>query len=289
MKTVAKSSGDHDHNMRRSYQISKWQTSLFPKYGFHQPETAATTSQARWIRLHICALLIISILSLHAQDSLQTNELFSVKPKYLIPQHHSEIQFQQIDLNFQNFDMPSRYYYTPDHLQQNPFSIDTRSGSYYTPRLVRDELNNMMYRPKDHAFVPVLGVAFIALQMASKYLLVARELQIKPENILNSQKQLPILEALWDKSPQTCNELYTIEKFKRMYSYKTLENDIMQLVDQKLVKSRRMENDEVQYYPAIERSTLQHTLQTGRKDSLTLSSQKSQIDSLLIYFDTSSR
>jgi predicted transcriptional regulator len=147
----------------------------------------------------------------------------------------------------------------------------------------------MMHRPKDNAFVPVLGVAYIAMQMVSKYLLVKNELQIKPENILNCDSQLHIIEALWSKSPQTCKELYQLENFNQKYTYKKLETEINILVDQNLVKVKRLENDEIQYFPALNRSALHTTLERGRKDSLNTISQISQIDSLLIYFGNPSR
>ncbi len=219
-----------------------------------------------------------------AQDSLKTNDLFSVKPKYLIPESRSDIQFQSLNLNYNDLNMKNRYNYTPDHLRQSPFGVDTRYSSFYTPRLVRDELNLMMHRPRDSAFMPILGVAFIAIQMASKYLLVERELQIKTSNILNCEPQLPILEALWEKNPQTCDQLYRRKVFNEKYTYHELEKDINHLMDQNLVKSKRMEDDSIQYFPALDKPKMQYTLKMGRKDPLITTAQVNQIDSLLIYF-----
>ena len=223
------------------------------------------------------------------QDSLHINDIFSIQPKYLLPQNRSDIQFQNFNLNYNHQIPESGYYYTPEHLHRNPFGPDTRYSSFYTPRLVRDELSTMMHRPKDNAFVPVLGVAYIAMQMAGKYLLVKHELEIKPENILNCDSQLHIIEALWLHSPQTCKELYQLENFNRKYTYKELEADINILVDQNLVKVKRLENDEIQYFPALDSSSLQTTLEKGRKDSLYSTFQINQIDSLLIYFGNPAR
>jgi hypothetical protein len=233
--------------------------------------------------------IFFGVLSSFAQDSLKTNDLFSIKPKLLLPQSRSEIQFQSIDLEYDLDTFDQKYHYTPDHLTSTPFGIDTRSSSFYTPRFVRDELNNMMHRPKDHAFVPVMGVAFIAAQMIGKYLLVERELQINSQNILNCSEQIPILEALWLRNPQTCDELYKLEKFNQKYTFRELENDLDVLVDQKLVKTRRLENDELQYFPAIDRIKVQNTLREGRADSIHVPSQTATVDSLLIYFDNTSQ
>ena len=241
------------------------------------------------ILLYWIILTSIVIAQSSGQDSSHINDIFSIQPKYLLPLSRSDIQFQNFNLNYNNRLPESGYYYTPEHLHRNPFGPDTRYGSFYTTRLVRDELNTMMHRPKDNAFVPVLGVAYIAMQMASKYLLVKKELEIKPENILNCDSQLHIIEALWRHSPQTCKELYQLEKFNQNYTYKELEADINKLVDQNLVKVKRLENDEIQYFPALDSSSLQTTLEKGRKDSLYTTSQINQIDSLLIYFGNPAR
>lgn len=241
------------------------------------------------ILLYCILLTSIVIAQNSGQDSTHIIDIFSIQPKYLLPKSYSDIQFQNINIIYDHPLQENRYYYTPKHLQHNPFGPDTRYSSFYTTRLVSDELNMMMHRPKDNAFVPVLGVAFIAMQMVSKYLLVKNELQIKPENILNCDSQLNIIEALWSNNPQTCKELYKLENFNQKYTYKTLETDIHKLVDQNLVKVKRLENDEIQYFPAIDRSALNTTLEKGRKDSLFTISQINQIDSLLIYFGNPSR
>ena len=253
-------------------------------------EYRVAKSENRAVRFPLIFLVTLcTFLTAVAQDSLQTSDLFSIKPKLLVPQSRSEIQFQNINLEYKFVPLNNNYHYTPDHLTSNPFGMDTRSSSFYTPRFVRDELNVMMSRPKDHAFVPVLGVAFIAAQMIGKYLLVERELQIKPDNILKCHKQMPILEELWQNNPQTCNQLYKIEYFNHGYTFRDLENNINVLVDEKLVKVKRLENDELQYFPAIDKPKLQATLKEGRKDSLKTSVYISQIDSLLIYFDNDPR
>ena len=128
------------------------------------------------ILLYWIILTSIVIAQSSGQDSSHINDIFSIQPKYLLPLSRSDIQFQNFNLNYNNRLPESGYYYTPEHLHRNPFGPDTRYGSFYTTRLVRDELNTMMHRPKDNAFVPVLGVAYIAMQMASKYLLVKKEL-----------------------------------------------------------------------------------------------------------------
>ena len=275
------SNGDLRVNMHRT------SSSQHPVFRIRNQASSIQNLVSRIIFL--CFITFFPFLTAVAQDSLKTSDLFSIKPKLLVPQSRSEIQLQNINLEYKFVPLNNNYHYTPDHLTSNPFGMDTRSSSFYTPRFIRDELNVMMSRPKDHAFVPVLGVAFIAAQMIGKYLLVERELQINPENILKCHKQIPILEELWQNNPQTCNQLYKIEYFNQAYTFKDLEININVLVDEKLVKVKRLENDELQYFPAINKSKLQFTLKEGRKDSLRTSVTIFQIDSLLIYFDNDPR
>ena len=63
-------------------------------------------------------------------------------------------------------------YHPSNIMPKNYYKIDYRSSSYYVPRMVKDELSLIMNRPKDKSFVPILGVAFLAAQLASKYIFV---------------------------------------------------------------------------------------------------------------------
>ena len=159
----------------------------------------------------------------------------------------------QLSLNYynQNNIFNSKRYHPSSVMPSDPFKLDYRSGSYYVPRMVRDELNLIMNRPKDNAFVPVLGVAFIAAQLASKYIFVQEKLKISKENILNTLDDYIIMNELWKKSPQTTSELYKIPGLKFKFTLKELNLKMDNLIDNKLIKQKNLEDKELQFFPAI--------------------------------------
>lgn len=166
--------------------------------------------------------------------------------------------FSQLDLslkysNFQykNFDMR---YHPSKVMPKNPFELDYRSNSYYIPRMVKDELNLIMNRPKDNSFVPILGVAFIAAQLATKYLLVQNKKKISTNNIFNTLDEKNILKALWKKNPQTASELYKNTIIDKAITLIKLNEGINRLVDNKLIKQKNLEDKELLFYPAITES-----------------------------------
>jgi predicted transcriptional regulator len=229
-------------------------------------------------------MLLFHSHAVHAQYLNPVDSLFSIRPAYLLPESPAKMHFRHFEVNINGDKNPIPYIYTPTPDLNNPFLLDTRQSSYYTPRLVRDELNLMMHRPRDNAFVPVLGVAFIAAQMVNKYLLIADQLGVKPENILASIEQLPVLEALWQNSPQTCSEIYEQEQFKNNYTYTELLQAIHMLVEQNLVKVRKLEDQEKEYYPAIDKVQMQTIMEAGYQDSLYTPERKVQIDSLILHY-----
>jgi hypothetical protein len=87
-------------------------------------------------------------------------------------------------------------YYSSAIMPEDPFKLDYRSSSYYIPRIVKDELNLIMNRPKDSAFMPITGITFIAAQLASKYIFIQVIIKIISENILNTLDDYGILNLL---------------------------------------------------------------------------------------------
>ena len=146
-------------------------------------------------------------------------------------------------------------------IQNNPFTLDTRSTSYYVPRMVRDELNLIMNRPRDNAFVPILPVAFLALQLVRKYVLIRQKTEITAEDIENSREGLPILKELWRNSPQTLSQLYQHDILKEKYTMLELKRLIDILADNKLVKPKLIKNSETQYFYAIGKDQYSHIIE----------------------------
>jgi len=237
------------------------------------------------MRLYFILMLIISK-SLIGQetpsDSVSNYILFSVKPKYLLFENKKIFYSPDIHLHYKSPQFNKMYHYNPPDISSTPWGIDTRSSSYYTPRLVRDEMNAIMNRPKDQAFLPVLGVAYLAYLMASKYIFIKGKLEISADDVLLCKDQMDIIVALWKKNPQTVDQLYKQKPFQDNYTYIKLEKAIGLLADQNLVKTKKLENDEIQYFPAITKSELEHTLEKGKKDTLLSDTDINNIDSLQI-------
>jgi predicted transcriptional regulator len=165
-----------------------------------------------------------------------------------------------IDLNNDAKILNIYNFISPNFMPKNPFALDLRQSSSYIPRQVRDELNLIMNRPRDSAFLPILPVAFIALQLAGQYLLVQLKTEISAIDIKKSRTALPVLRELWSKSPQTLTELYDVAKIRDNYTMHELEKMVEILVDNKLVKRREIENASTKYFAAIDEKKYQEIL-----------------------------
>jgi hypothetical protein len=176
----------------------------------------------------------------------------------------------------------SKYQFSPKTIfPKNPFYLDVRSSSNYVPIFVRDELNLIMNRPKDSAFMPVLGVAFLAAQMAAKYLLIQKQIAIKVENVLRSEEGIPILQELWKKNPQTAIQLFEINYLQENNTVSSLQNILHVLSDNKLVKPKKLVDGELQYFPAISRNELYALLEKAHADTILSEIEVTKVDSFL--------
>jgi hypothetical protein len=144
-------------------------------------------------------------------------------------------------------------YMSPNAFPTDPFKIDRRGSSYYVPGTVRDELNLIMNRPRDSAFIPVLPAAFLALQLAGQYLLVQQKTEITAEDVHNARDGLPVLVELWKQNPQTLSELYKTRHLKDNYTMLELQRLVDLLMDNKLVRRKLIEKSETQYFYAIDK------------------------------------
>jgi len=142
-------------------------------------------------------------------------------------------------------------YISPNIIPRDPFKLDLRGSSYYVPRMVRDELNLIMNRPRDSAFIPILPVAFLALQLAAKYLLIQQKTEITAEDIENGRRGLPILEELWKENPQTITQLYKKQRIRDNTTMMDLQKLLELLIDNKLIKRKLIENSETKYFYAL--------------------------------------
>jgi len=155
-------------------------------------------------------------------------------------------------------------YISPSNIiPRDPLKLDVRGSSYYVPSMVRDELNQIMNRPRDNAFVPILAAAYLALQLSAKYLLIEKKTAITWQDVENSRVGRPILEELWQESPQTISKLYKREKLKSNYTMMELQRLTEILIDNKLVKRKLIENSETQYFYALAKNQYLYLIEQG--------------------------
>jgi len=188
-------------------------------------------------------------------------------PKPVLPlRNWKDPSYQYFELKVDGDNLDISQYISPNIFFVDPFKMDTRGSSYYVPRTVRDELNLIMNRPKDSAFVPIMPVAYLALQLASQYLFVRQKIEITPQDVQKAQEGYPILQELWKKNPQTLSELYKRAQLKDKYTMLELKKLIDILDDNKIVKRKLIENSETQYFYAIGESQYNQLFEQLKKE-----------------------
>lgn len=174
-----------------------------------------------------------------------------LKPKILPLKDWQKFEMQKLQMEYSKAELEELNYISPLVIPRNPFELDMRGSSYYVPRMIRDELNLIMNRPRETAFVPVLTAGFIALQLAHQYLLVRNKTQITHDNLLEASEGLAIIMALWNDSPQTLTQLYEKEIYKKPMTTVEIQRTLDILIDSKLVRSKKIPEAETQYFPAL--------------------------------------
>jgi hypothetical protein len=193
--------------------------------------------------------------SANRQDSTMNlaDGLLSYFPAERLSRHYGSLRFElhEVELKYPLNSYQSFLSRSIADLTSNPFTIDLRESSYYVPVRVRDELNLIMNRPRDSAFLPVLGVAWIAYQMGSKYLEIQRKNIIDHAELLQAYPALPLLFYLWQKYPQTAKQLYHRRELQQVMTFKQLQEELNLLQQNNLIKSRFYSPDSVQYFPNL--------------------------------------
>ncbi len=249
---------------------------------------------SKWliINIFILSFFLISINITFGQTTTisfiqQLPDSTSIKntSKWLNLKNWNRYQQGSLKLEYSNpnYKFDRRMYDPARVMPRDPFKIDLRSGSYYVPRMVRDELAHIMNRPKDSAFVPVLGAAFLAAKLAAQYLIIKDKITITVENILNSSDNKELLKILWLDNPKTLSQLFKDHSIRKKYSMYILENKINILVDNKLVKQKLIENDETLYFPAITNQKYIEIVEEGLPYSSMTETDKNKLKNLLIW------
>jgi hypothetical protein len=169
-----------------------------------------------------------------------------------------KIQTLSLKLNYPAND-PSyfrNYYQLRNVIPADPFKLDYRISSYYTPSLVRDEITNFMDRPSDRCFIPIMGMALFAARLAADYLIIQEKIKINADNIIHSIDAIDILKELWRKNPQTMPDIYEISNIRRKYTFTELDKNVNLLIDNKLIKEKTIEKNQTQFFPAKSKEEL---------------------------------
>ena len=64
---------------------------------------------------------------------------------------------------------------------------------------------------------------------------------------------ISVLKVLWQESPQTLTKIYKNRELSERFSMRELQTLIDLLIDNKLVRTRKIENTETKYFTAINR------------------------------------
>jgi len=220
------------------------------------------------MRLLLILIFSLNLLSEHlfcqntSTDSLSPSLGLKFRPALMLPEF-----IPQFELNYKK-DLPGtgdQYRWLTPFNRQSPFQMDTRTSSYYVPRDVRDELNLIMNRPRETAFVPVLGVAYLAYQLAQKYLFIKSKMTITSQDLLTAADKLGIIISLWNKSPQSMFEIY--DSLPGVIpTPELLEEQLERLQDSKLIRSRKADKQTL-YFPAISREVFKDKIEQAIQDS----------------------
>ncbi|MHB2155723.1 hypothetical protein ACX8XN_15185 [Calditrichota bacterium GD2] len=203
-----------------------------------------------------------------AQDSLRT-KLFGIKPHLLqIAPLRLAGDSLNIQMKYRSFSLPRQYYDLKRVMPANRFLWDYRESSYYTPLWVQDKLARIMNRPSPGEVMPIFPIALIAARLAMQQMEINKKIAIKAQDYLVDRKYWPILKALWEKAPQSAEQLYRLEAVKKGRTLEILKQDLQFLVEQKLLKWRALAGEPTQYFPAQSRGKaillLEQALQNDR-------------------------
>lgn len=149
----------------------------------------------------------------------------------------------------------------------NPFEIDYRTSSYYTPKLVQDKMDQIMNRPRSDSFMPVLAMAFFAASIAAKQLQIEKLFELTAEDYLVGDLEWKLLESLWHKSPQKIDALYLNSSLHYSNTAQQLQDALAVLADKSLVKTREAEEKVILFFPAQDKQTVSGLFQKALKES----------------------
>jgi hypothetical protein len=144
------------------------------------------------------------------------------------------------------------YHPTPTGTQ---FGLDYRESSLFIPINVR-EYNEFKMGRSRYVPLPILpAAAYLANVIYSKYgYLLQRKEQAKYDNLTISDLQLNMMRILWNEPGISETDWYTLftkgDQFNEI-TFVLFHQQIEFLINKYLIKTRRLEDDQINYFPAI--------------------------------------
>lgn len=171
-------------------------------------------------------------------------------------------------------------------MPKNRLFLDTRGSSYYVPRQVGDQLAHIMNRPSSNEVAPVFAAAVLAARIASQYIDIGFELELKAADYLLDETYFPILKSLWKRFPQTVFELYQDETLKNGRTVVVLKKELARLSALNIVKVTIQEKAPRLYYPAQKKEDVKILLSEALKKERLLPEQKNKLIALIHIIDS---
>ena len=228
-------------------------------------------------KINGCSLsIILSLLlfnTLYSQDTLATNKTLDSLDLFKIDTLNLKLTYpleKQLPKDILNIPAP-----------KSQLDVDTRTGSYYTPRNVQDKMDQIMNRPRRDSFVPILGLAAFAVSVALKQVEAAKLFEPKAEDYLLQEKEFLVLEKLWQKSPSKIDDLYLKTNLKEKNTVSELQKTITALSDKNLIKTRSDGNNVVLFFPAQKLDYVKKMINTATFENEKSESEINQLKSLL--------
>jgi len=213
------------------------------------------------------------------QDSIY----IPLKPQIIPLKDWHRFELQKLQIEYNKIELEHLNFISPEILPKQPWQLDMRSSSYYVPRMVRDKLNLIMNRPNETAFVPVLTVAFIALQMANQYLMVREKTQISSDNLIAAAPGLVILQELWKESPKTISQLYQTDIYQESITIVELHKIMETLLDNKLIRMKTIPEAETKFFPAVTRREIQDLIEHSVSDTSCTNSDRAKLLNMMTW------
>lgn len=227
--------------------------------------------------LHLVFIFVLSCSYGYSQDSLKTipsNDSLSLFAADTLGLRLSYPVERQLPKDLINIRTP-----------KSPLEVDTRTGSYYTPKIVQDKLDDIMNRPRSDSFVPLLGLAAFAVNVAVKQLEAAKLFEPKAEDYMLSDKELLVLEQLWIKAPQKIDELYLNTSLQEGNTANELQKTISKLTDINLVKTRTDGKKMVLFFPSQKLDHVKNIIRNAVNDTKRLEKETDQLKLVLNRFE----